>query len=214
MVSSMNNVTNNRSKISITNEQQNILAAVDERIIISFRVSSPYFLSLQWFGGNCLPIASQNKSSLVFIEVKEEDFGWYRRLISDCLNGESVFTKWVELKKRPQQPSYIAPAVCSCCRHQSPDYNPNSSVSTPSLVKPLKGGSYVSGNDIVLNARFNNATTYQWYKNDEILNGQTRDSLITIDADREDSGVYTVKATNLYSGIVVVVKALVIVYDS
>ena len=208
--------TINRSKISITQQPQNILATVGEYARISFGVFSPYFLTLQWYNGNCSPIASQNQSSLVFSRVKEEDFGWYRLLIVDCLNHETVFTHWVELKERPLPPGHKNPAVYTCSCHKSPDYNPyrmSSSVAIPNLVKALKSGSYVTGSNITLSAKFENATTYQWYKNKQKLHGYTRDCFLIMDADLEDTGVYTVKATNLHSGITVDEAAFVIVYD-
>ena len=193
--------TKNKRKILITQEPQNILATVGEYAIISFGVSSPYFLTLQWFDGNCSPIASQNQSSLIFRRVKENDFGWYRLLIVDCLNHETVFTNWVELKKRPLPPGHSTPEVCVCCRHQSPEYSPYrmpSPIAIPNLVKALNNGSYVTGSNIILSAKFENATTYQWYKNKQKLHGYTRDCFLIMDADLEDTGVYTVKATNLY----------------
>lgn len=156
-------ITNDNSKISITYAPQNILlAAVGEHVRISFGVSSSSSLTFQWYNGSHQPIAFQNQNSLLFRQVKEEDFGWYKLLIVDCLNNQSVFTKWVELKK-PQPPHYNSPVPCSCCCHQPRDYNSYQTTDyvAPSIDKPLKISSHTRGSNIVLRDEFLNAATYQ-----------------------------------------------------
>ena len=70
---------------------------------------------------------------------------------------------------------------------------------TPLLIDNPKGGIYEPGREIILEGRFQNATSYQWYKDGTELKGCKEETLVISNATRDDTGRYVLSAFN-YNG--------------
>ena len=129
---------------------------------------------------------------------KEEDFGFYRLEITDGVTKEAKLSRWVELKNpmpktiQHQHQHQHQPQLY----YSNQQYNYIQETPKPKLVWQAEGRSYVLGSTIIIGAQFENATTYQWFKDGMRLYGCTGNQLKITNAAWGNRGNFRLVAAN------------------
>ena len=167
--------------IKILKEPADAIGKINSYVNFSalVEVNNPTF---QWFNQKGEQMRGKCRSNLPIGPVKEEDFGFYRLEITDGVTKEAKLSRWVELKK----------SVPKTIQHQ----HYRQEILKPKLVGQTEGRSYVLGSTIIIGAQFENATTYQWFKDGTRLDGCTGTQLQISNATWENRGNYTLVAAN------------------
>ena len=171
----------NNAEIKILKEPADAIGKINSYVNFSALVeaNNPTF---QWYNQKGEQIRGKSRSNLPIGPVKEEDFGFYRLEIMDGVTKEAKLSRWVELKK--SVPKNI----------QNQHYRQETP--KPKLVGQTEGRSYVLGSTIIIGAQFENATTYQWFKDGMKLDGCTGTQLQITNATWENRGNFTLVAAN------------------
>ena len=147
--------------------------------------------SFQWFNkfGDAIPRKTSNK--LAFCPVREEDFGFYRLQITDLLTKRSELTKWVELKKsQPRKSNTFDQKFYVEKIEEKREEN------KPKLLQSPEGGNYQQGDTVRLNGYFENANSYQWFKDGVALEGCIGNVLLISNIYHANTGKYELAAYN------------------
>lgn len=170
-------------EIKILKEPADEIGKINSYINFSALVeaNNPTF---QWFNQKGEQMRGKCRSNLPIGPIKEEDFGFYRLEITDGDSKEAKLSRWVELKK--SMPKTI--------QHQHQYYRQE--IPKPKLVGQTEGRSYVLGSTIVIGAQFENAATYQWFKDGMRLDGCTGSELQITNATWENMGTFRLVAAN------------------
>ena len=159
-------------KITIVSEPIDVTTELGSYVNLSAKIiaSNPYF---QWYNVYGQQIPNKNHSNIFIGPLKQEDFGFYRLEVINTLTGEKALTRWVEIKIQVRAKPRILQEICCIC---------------------------LSEKTALLSAYFENASSYQWYKDGRRLTGCTGNNLEIHNTDWS-TGVYVLGATNPYSGI-------------
>ena len=170
-------------ELSINIEPIDITTNIGAYVTLSAVVKSQR-PSFQWFNKFGQKIPNKNESTFFIGPVKESDFGFYKLEIVDLITNQRALTRWVEVKQANQTSFEQKPQI------------PNGML--PKLVTTPQGGIYRVGNTVELTGHFENATHYQWFKEDMELTGCTGNSLIIVNSNLYNTGRYTLRASNSY----------------
>ena len=165
--------------IIISSQPNDITVEVGSHINLFAQVIANNNPLFQWYNQHGQPIPNQTYDNLFLSPIKQEDFGYYKLLVLDPLTGEQVFTRWVEII----------------------DYYAQLNNSRPKLLEGIVGKCSSYGNTVTLTAHFENATSYQWYKDGYRIHGCTGNSLVIYSPSLCSNGVYVLGATNPNSGV-------------
>jgi hypothetical protein len=119
-------------------------------------------LRFQW-QFNEVDIPGANEETLTIESTRPEDSGSYRCLVADDCD-QNAASQSAELEFHPD----------------------------PEIVDQPIGDEYCTGDDIILFAIVGDAESFQWYKDDVPIDGETEFYLIISSATPEDGGVYYV----------------------
>ena len=188
------------SRISILQEPQDICAIIGDYVNFIAKVHCSGYATFQWYNGSGYPVYNKISSNLFLGPIQHRDFGSYQLKTFDPLTNECILTRWVTLKKREIHP----PKYCPLKLHTNP--------SKPRQITELEGGDYCQGDTVVLCAEFENATSYNWYKDGRKLEFCGENTLVIHSANRNNTGVYEIGAVNDRSGLMVTSEASVYIH--
>ena len=173
-----------RLTISIITEPADVTVPMGVRVTLSAHilVQKPQY---QWYNSRGEAIPHANHYELTFDSVTEEDFGFYRLKITEESTRQTVLTRWVELKREISPVNYEDTIIGELCR--------------PKLLEGPAGGLYQRGCSVMLISKFENATHYQWYRNNRKVGmpNSTVDSLTIDNIDVQHEGTYLITASNM-----------------
>lgn len=168
---------NSRNSLIILQEPRDVTTSIGTHISLSTVVYSNN-PSFQWYDRSGRPIPNENEKDLFIGPVKKRDFGFYKLEILDTGTGERKYTRWTEVKDLKNA-------------RNSYEYN------KPKLVVSPEKDEHDKGTTIHLFGAFDNALDYQWYKNEEMIQGCKGNNLVISECVRENSGRYVLLGRNL-----------------
>ncbi|WMJ74652.1 immunoglobulin domain-containing protein [Cytophagaceae bacterium ABcell3] len=189
----------NPTVTEISNTDQEVLAG--DNLTLEVTASGPDPISYQWYKDGS-QIEGANESTYTIESATEDDAGVYHVVISND-NGDtqsddiSVTFIPVDCNGDPEGTAEID--ECDVCAGGNTGIEPGYSCSEPHIEDPEETEIEVTtGNPFTLEiiASGPEPLSYQWYKEDEPIEGATESTFNVEDARLEDAGIYYVIVSN------------------